>query len=320
MTDDKANDISEATEDNRAGLPEAASEATETPPSSEDQKLSDLMASSSEPEAQVDDSRATAMEQEALAAAEQALSDGEEAVAEAEQALAGEVHTQGAGAPTQTPAQRRGRNEQVLRVLLAVNVVAMVVVALMPTPSTDAPLPEAAAPAPLAPAPAPSPVMNEPWNRALRASEQREWATAVTILEGYLQDREGMVPSERLSVLSALSYYASQAHDFDASRRYAQQAQALKQSHSLPEDLVQEAEAARASGNQAALRRVLARFLLQQEEVPSHLYAYLAQAYLELGDSYREDAAAGARAARIQEMKEAAARLRAEALRREEGR
>ena len=315
MTDDKADDISETIDDAEQAVREATPEAADTSPTLDDQKLSDLMARPAEAGDGVDKSRATAMEQEALAAAEQAVTDGNAAVLEAEQSLA-------QASPAST-APRGARNELVLRVLLAVNVVAMIVVALLPDPSPEAvtdgddkaPV-SSTAQADLTSAPA----VNEPWNRALRASEQRDWSTAVTILDEYLNDRAEMVPSERLSVLSALSYYASQDRDFAASRRYAQQAQALKQSHFLPDDLVKEAEAARASGDQAALRRVLARFLLQQDEVPSHLYPHLVQSYLELGDSYREDAAAGARAARTRQMQAAAARLRAEALSREEKR
>ena len=315
MTDDKADDISETIDDADQAMCEVTPEAADTPPAIDDQKLSDLMARPAEASDAVGGSRATAMEQEALAAAQQAVTDGHAAVAEAEQSLA-------QAAPS-SAAPRGARNELVLRALLAINVVAMIVVALMPDPSPE-PITGGDEKAPVsstAPADSTSaPAVNDPWNRALRASEQRDWSTAVTILDKYLRDRQGMVPSERLSVLSALSYYASQDRDFAASRRYAQQAQALKQSHFLPDDLVKEAEAARASGDQAALRRVLARFLLQQDEVPSHLYPHLVQSYLELGDSYREDAAAGAHAARTREMKAAAARLRAEALSREEKR
>ena len=63
------------------------------------------------------------------------------------------------------------------------------------------------------------------------------------LLEGYLEDRGETIPSsERLSVLSALSFYASRDKDVDRSRRYTQMAQALEQSHSLPDDLVKVVE------------------------------------------------------------------------------
>ena len=47
------------------------------------------------------------------------------------------------------------------------------------------------------------------------------------------------------------------------------------------------------------------------------LYQHVAQAYLELGDSYRQDADEAERRARREELEQAAERLRAEALERE---
>jgi hypothetical protein len=74
------------------------------------------------------------------------------------------------------------------------------------------------------------------------------------------------------------------------------------------------AKAAAANRDQEALRRVWARFLLQQRQIPSWLYQHVAQAYLELGDSYRRDADAAAEQARLRDLQETAARLRAEAM------
>ena len=266
------------------------------------------------------------LEQQAIEAAAQAVAEGERAVEAAEAALAEvtpppEVTPQPLAAP-------RNQREVVLRVLLVVNVIAMIVVALMPAPAADstaAAEPAAIEPptsAPPAPAETPraEPTVNEPWNQALRASERREWGAAVTILEGYLASRPEMPPSERLSVLSALSFYSSRDKDFTRSRRYAQQAQALEQSHSLPADLVEEAAAAVEISDQESLRRIWARFLLQERQIPSWLYHHVAQAYLELGDSYRQDASAGARAARARELQAAAEQVRLEAVERREKR
>ena len=75
----------------------------------------------------------------------------------------------------------------------------------------------------------------------------------------------------------------------------------------------------RRGGDQESLRRVWARFLLQQRQIPSWLYQHVAQAYLQLGDSYRKDADAAERQAREQDLEAAAARLRAEAVNREGG-
>ena len=362
MTDDKSENIPAENDD--APQPEAVvtrdpdvgPEAADA--AAEDEQLDELMASPSEaPAAEAPDAVTPAvtpaatpagdepvveaapttapapkvdLEQQAIEAAAAAVAEGERAIAAAEAALADAEPPAEAPAPP-LPRTNRNHRELVLRVLLAVNVVAMIVVAMLPAPAagpaavaapatTEAPAPTS--PTPVAPSqPTPTtPSMNEPWNQALRASERREWGAAVTILEGYLDSRPEMPPSERLSVLSALSFYASRDKDFARSRRYSQQAQALEQSHSLPADLVKEAAAAVELGDQESLRRIWARFLLQQRQIPSWLYQHVAQAYLELGNSYREDAAAGARAARARALQEAAERVRAEALEREEKR
>ena len=52
---------------------------------------------------------------------------------------------------------------------------------------------------------------------------------------------------------------------------------------------------------------------LQQRQVPSSLYKYVAEAYLQLGDSYRSQANAAAEQQRLKELEENAARLRAQA-------
>lgn len=331
MTDEKAENIPADNDD----LPQQEDVVTRDPQSApevdagadEDQQLSELMSASAGEASPAPIAPKVDLEQEAIEAAAQAVADGERAVAEAEAALreAAPPAPPPATGPLSAP---RNRRELVLRVLLAVNVAVILVVALLPAPATgggesvDPVVTEPPAPAPtsqVSPQPT-AQVMNEPWNQALRASERREWGAAVTILEGYLDSRPEMPPSERLSVLSALSFYAARDKDFGRSRRYSQQAQALEQSHSLPADLVKEAAAAVELGDQESLRRIWARFLLQQRQIPSWLYQHVAQAYLELGDSYREDAASGARAARALELEAAVAAVRAEALEREEKR
>lgn len=271
-------------------------------------KLSDLMADGSAP-AQGND-----LEQQALRAAEHAVAESERALAEARELLRRPVGARSA-APTARP---RNNRELAMRMLLAVNVVAMMVVAMLPSsgaePSTE----------PAAPTTVETPVvetpdsggeatrMSVPWNRALRASERGEWQAATAILEAYLNDNPRMPPGEKLPVLLTLSGYSAR-FDYKKSRHYAQQAQALEQSHYLPEDLVRSAEVALESGDQETLRRVWARFLLQQRQIPSWLYQHVARAYLQLGDSYRMDADAVEAKLRQQQLEEIAAQLRAEA-------
>ncbi|MFK7740481.1 MAG: hypothetical protein AB8H80_09155 [Planctomycetota bacterium] len=296
-----------------AAAADAAAEST-----ADDSKLTDLM---SAPPADAGSPAGTApvdLEAEALRAAEQALVDGEKALAAARDQLQA-TPTEGASTPHNVAAGKsagsRGR-EVALRLLLGVNVLAMLVVVMLPAPdAVDDPVVEAPPPVrePVETAKPVAKRMNEPWNRALRASERREWDSAVSILEGYLADNQRMPPGERLSVLSTLSYYASRANDAAKSQSYAQQAQSLEQSHSLPEDLVSSAQAAYDSGNQESLRRIWARFLLQQRQIPSWLYQHVARAYLQLGDSYRQEADAAAELVRKQELTDAAAKLRAQA-------
>ncbi|MCK5943629.1 MAG: hypothetical protein KAI24_16725 [Planctomycetes bacterium] len=308
MSDDKGDNITDPAE-------EVATEAQATPDTNveaadgAENKLDDLMADPAAPAEPKPKKPAVDLEAEALRAAEQALKQGEQVLAEANAQL-----QQPAASPQAKPAAG-GRRELALRMLLAVNVLAMVVVAMLPSPADSTPPvgPEVGKTETVSKPKPQAPTMSEPWNRALRASERRDFASAVAILEAYLDDKPRMAPSERLSVLSALSFYSARDKDFAKSRLYTQKAQALEQSHSLPEDLVKEAAAALETGDQESLRRIWARFLLQQRQIPSWLYQHVAQAYLELGDSYRKDADAAERMARERELEEAAARLRAEA-------
>jgi hypothetical protein len=83
--------------------------------------LSDLMAHGDKGRAAA---RGPDLDQQALRAAEQALAEGERALANARAQLQ----------PTPVAAPANGRRELLLRLLLAVNVLAMVVVALLPAP------------------------------------------------------------------------------------------------------------------------------------------------------------------------------------------
>tara|TARA_R110002072_G_scaffold174303_4_gene329469 strand:- start:83092 stop:84063 length:972 start_codon:yes stop_codon:yes gene_type:complete len=317
VTDDKADNITKpedevATTANPDAQPtEAQAEPGAGSPDAgtEENKLGGLMAESEVPTAKAAAKPAVNLEADAMRAAEEALAEGEKALAEANAQLQEDATPK----VTEKPKSRVSR-EMVLRVLLAVNVLAMIAVAMIPAPAKVEdnvdPVP-VVVPQPKGPAVR---QMSEPVNRAWQASENRDFARAVAILEAYLQDNPRMHSAERLSVMTALSHYASRDSDFAKSQKYAQQARALEQSHSLPEDLVHMAEAAVKNGDQESLRRIWARFLLQQQQVPTWLYQHVAQAYLQLGDSYRKDADAADEAARRKELNDAAARLRAEAI------
>lgn len=241
------------------------------------------------------------LEAEALRAAERALAEGTKALA------AARAHMGVEAPPVAAPNRRR---ELVLRCLLIFNVLVMIGVALLPVPTGKQP---AADPAAHTGDPnVGQPRFNDPWNRALAAAESRDYATAVAVLDRYLTDQPRMSPSQQLSVLMALAHYSARNDDFKMAQEYQRRAEAIDKSHSLPEDLVAMAKAAAESGDQESLRRVWARFLLQQRQVPSWLYKHVAAAYLQLGDSYRVEANTAAEAARLQELEAAAAALRAQ--------
>jgi len=244
---------------------------------------------------------------QAIAAAEQALAEGEQALASAQAELFQE--DQGV--------RRSRRREVTLRVLLAANLLAMIAVAAWPAPPPRGVAPgetEVRTPATTGTGTPPSQTtFTEPYNRALAAAEKRDFAQAVSILDKYLADSPRMLPSQQLSVLMALAHYAARNNDFKKAQEYQRRADAIDDSHCLPEDLVTMAKAAAESGDQESLRRVWARFLLQQRQIPSWLYKHVAEAYLQLGDSYRQQANAAQEQARLHELEDTATRLREQA-------
>lgn len=316
MSDHKADKTTEATPAAAATAqkhpePQTATLPAATPPAAEHggAALTDLMAHGDKGKAAAD-KRGPDLEQQALRAAEQALAEGERALAAARAQLHDDK------APAQQARSRR--RELALRVLLVVNVLAMLVVAMLPAPGAGQVQPEPhavdtkhgtehmAVPA--------APRTDELWNRAIAASGRRDFAGAVALLERYLEESPRMAPSQQMSVFLALSHYAANSGDFKKAQDYERKSRALDQSHSLPEDLVAMAKAAVENGDQESLRRVWARFLLQQRQIPSSLYQHVATAYLQLGDSYRQQANAAAEQARLAELKAIEARLREEAL------
>jgi len=310
VSEDKGDNITDPQADVTTE-PTAATESQPKAASTEDNKLTDLMAGGAPAADAKPKGKAPDLEAEALRAAEQALAQGEKALADAHKEL-GKTAPQ--PQPEAKPAGSSGR-KLALRMLLAVNVLAMVIVAMLPAPAADTSTepPKVEPVTDRAEAEAARRRYNEPWNRALDAADRRDFAAAAGILEAYLADNPRMAPSQQLNTYLALSSYCARNGDIGKSQEYRRRADALEQSHSLPEDLVEMAEAAAASGDQASLRRVWAQFLLQQRQIPSWLTKHVAEAYLQLGDSYRMDADDATERARRQELIEATERLRGEA-------
>lgn len=292
MSDDKGHDTPAAT--NVAAS--AAAPAKAPTPAAE--PLPELMAKGAPTAADLD--------AKALRAAQQAIADGERALAAARTQLR---------LQSQPASPNRRRRDIALGVLLFVNLVAMVVLAMLPPATVAVTTPPAKPSTPVAAAPTPPQDdaalrrFNEPFQRALAAADRGDYATAITTLDAYLAGTPSLQPSQQLNVLNMLSHYAGLAADFKKSQEYAQRAAAIGQSHSLPADLVAMAKAAAESGDQESLRRVWARFLLQQRQVPTWLYKHVAEAYLQLGDSYRNQADTAAERERVRQLQETAGKL-----------
>ena len=237
------------------------------------------------------------------------MAEGERALATARAQLAAEP---GAANPRQ--GKGRSGRELALRLLLAANVLAMLVVAMLPGKTEQpkvAPSASDAKPAVVHTEPAKrGPRTDDKYAAALLAADRQDYPRAITLLQEYLADSPRMAASSQASALLALEYYCSRAGRLGESQEYRRRIQALNDSHKLPEDLVAMAQAAAKSGDQESLRRVWARFLLQQRQVPSSLYKHLAEAYLQLGDSYRAEANEAAERERVRQLEETAAKLR----------
>jgi len=280
-----------------------ASKTEPATPQAAKNALSDLMAAGDPAAAKAAPKTAPAkpvpdLDAEALRAAEHALAEGQKALAAARAHIG----------TTEPVAPKSRRRETWLRALLALNIVAMIVVASLPAP---APKPVTADPhGHTTTSSPPRAQFNDPWNRALAAAENRDFGKAIEILDAYLASSPRMAASQQLSVLMALAHYSSRRNDFKAAQEYQRRADAIDKSHSLPEDLIATAKAAAESGDQEQLRRIQARFLLQQRQVPSWLYKHVAEAYLQLGDSYRLQANAAAEAERVKQLEQTAKTLR----------
>lgn len=297
--------------DDQGDKTKAQATDTTSVPADQETPLPDLMSVGEPSAGQIGASKGATKQRDlagqAIAAAEQALAEGEQALASAKAELFQEEQR----------TRRTSRRELTLRVLLGANVLAMIVVAAWPAPPPRSASPndtEVRTPATTGTGGSPSAAtFTEPYNKALAAAERRDFTQAVAILDKYLADSKHMLPSQQLSVLMALSHYAARNNDFKRAQDYQRRADAIDGSHSLPEDLVSMAKAAAESGDQESLRRVWARFLLQQRQIPSWLYKHVAEAYLQLGDSYRQQANAAEEQARLRELEQTAERLREQA-------
>ena len=307
--------------------------------------LSKLMGGANAPAAGSEAKPSTELERNALRAAEEALAEGARVLAEAENAL----RSQKAGnAPQPQAAPLSRTRELVLRALIGLNIVGMIVLVLLPSPTGDAAQQTGVVPQqapvdphaavepvaheqPLAPhvasepqvphasqtaTPEPvvqAPSLRDPVLRAFALAEAREYKAAIELLEQHLAQSPRLDAGKKANVLLALEHYAAQIGDYAKAQDYQRKLEALRGSHSLPEDLVHMAQEAERNGDIESMRRHYARLLLQQRQIPSTLYRHVAEAYLKLGDSYRTQAEKGEAAARESQLEKAREQLRKQA-------
>lgn len=310
MTDDKGNEITEPLDQaiETADMQDQQSNAGDhSEAESISNRLGGLMAGGSDLTDEIDKPELDC-EDETLRIVEAVLADGQQALEVARQ------HVDQQLSPTRTrKSVVRKQPERVLRILLGVNILAMAVVAMLPSPvGMDG---SGANPVMFEPMVLAEPAtrqMSEPFNRALLAAENGNYSGAVDALELHLESNPRMHLAEQLSVMTAASYYALRNNDFKSSLKYAQLAQSLQKTQSSEDDLTRMAEAAVKSGDQEAMRRTWASFMMQQRQMPTLLYQQVARAYLQLSDGYSSESVDGTEAARIEEISAATNRLRSE--------
>ncbi|MGE3171666.1 MAG: tol-pal system YbgF family protein [Planctomycetota bacterium] len=248
------------------------------------------------------------LDQRALAAAEAALAEGQRAIDQARAQLRESA--------TETAPRARSGREVLLRVLLGVNLLAMVVVVMLPpakaTPEHTTPAVIDTAPPAHEPA-VRTPRLDDPVIRAFAAADAHDYQQAIRLLDEHLAATPRLDPARKANVLLALEHYSAQLGDFARAQEYQRKAEALRNSHSLPDDLVQMALEAEKNGDVESMRRHYARLLLQQRQIPSALYRHVAEAYLKLGDSYRQEAEQAEQQARDEALKDLRERLRKQA-------
>jgi hypothetical protein len=292
-------------------------------PPAQQAQLADLMAAGGASAGPAPRAKVPDLDRQALRAAEAALAEGQKALAAAQAQLG--AATVAPAAPAHVPRTR----ERVLRGLLVFNLLLMAVVVLLPYPqSTHAPGSgddaqasketgnEAPTQAPLTstetPSTAPLPDGKDLYLQALGKAAQGDYRGALALVEQYLTASPHLGPMRRVNVYHAAAYYALQLGDTGLAAEYDRKAEAVTDSHTLPEDLLAMAKDAEQHGDSEALRRLYARFLLQQRQVPASLYEHVAEAYLKLGDSYRMAAQKGAAAAKKQQLEQLRDKLHAQ--------
>ena len=128
------------------------------------------------------------------------------------------------------------------------------------------------------------------WEAAWKESEKGNLSKAILYLEKLLKEEPNMEEAVRRTVQLQLSHFCGLAGRFDEMRRYLALAQKGTLKALGPADLWRLAEEAFAVRDYQESRRYLARFLLQQNQMPKDLKEKVPLAYLRLADGFRNEA------------------------------
>ncbi len=131
------------------------------------------------------------------------------------------------------------------------------------------------------------------YQQAMLVALDGDFALACDLLIHYLERHEHLDEGVRRLVHAQVAYYQRKAGNLGAALEHERLARPGTQQAYLAEELLQAARSAQARGDHLAVRRAYARFLLQQDTMSPGMRALLDEAWLQMGDGYRQQADAG---------------------------
>lgn len=131
---------------------------------------------------------------------------------------------------------------------------------------------------------------NELWRRAQREAADGRLNAAIATLQLLLREEPRMGEVPRRAIWLQLSYLAGIAGREEDASRWLRLSKASLELALVPDELLRLAREATAARDWGEARRYAARFLLQRGQLGADAEARVAEAYMILGDSYRDEA------------------------------
>ena len=138
---------------------------------------------------------------------------------------------------------------------------------------------------------------NRLWKAAQKYASEGELDKAIDSLKRLLREEPRLGEVPRRAIWLQLSYYAGIAGREEDARRWLRLSKASLERGLVPDELLRLAKEAQGAKDWVESRRYAARFLLQQEQLGSDARKGIAEAYMMLGDGYRQEAGVEAAAA-----------------------